>query len=84
MAVYTYDDFTKALNELGYQLSDADLALAQSNPDAGMSLLQYKQDYANATTAEAKALAHAGRRRSAAAMATTAAGPTARSTTWRR
>ncbi len=60
MAVYTYDDFTKALNELGYQLSDADLALAQSNPDAGMSLLQYKQDYANATTAEAKALAHAG------------------------
>lgn len=60
MAVYTYDDFTKALNELGYQLSDADLALAQSNPDAGMSLLQYKQDYDNAATAEAKALAHAG------------------------
>ncbi|MCD8377087.1 MAG: hypothetical protein LUD69_09110 [Oscillospiraceae bacterium] len=60
MAAYTYDDFTKKLDELGYQLSDADLALAQSNPDAGMSILQYKQDYVNATTDEARALAHAG------------------------
>lgn len=37
---YTYDDFQKAMQSsgLGGQFSDADLKLAQQNPDAGMSL----------------------------------------------
>lgn len=44
---YTYDDFQKAMQSsgLGGQFSDADLKLAQKNPDAGMSILKYKQDY---------------------------------------
>lgn len=59
---YTYDDFKKALAASGLsgQFSDADLRLAEQNPDAGMSILSYKQDYANATTDEARALANAG------------------------
>lgn len=59
---YTYDDFKKALDAsgLGDQFSDSDLRLAERNPDAGMSLLSYKQDYNNATTDELRALAHAG------------------------
>ena len=52
MAIYTYDQFQKAAQQAGLlgQFSQADLSLAQQNPDAGMSLLKYKQDYANATT----------------------------------
>ena len=44
---YTYDDFQKAVQSsgLGGQFSDADMKLAQKNPDAGMSILKYKQDY---------------------------------------
>ena len=40
---YTYDDFQKAMQSsgLGGQFSDADLKLAQQNPDAGMSILKY-------------------------------------------
>lgn len=59
---YTYDDFDKALRASGLmgQFSDADLKLAQRNPDAGMAILSYKQDYNNATTDEMRALAHAG------------------------
>lgn len=59
---YTYDDFQKAMQSsgLGGQFSDADLKLAQQNPDAGMSILKYKQDYHNATTDEARALANLG------------------------
>jgi hypothetical protein len=59
---YTYDDFLKALEQSGYgnQFSQADLNLARQNPDAGMSLLSYKTDYANATTDEARALANQG------------------------
>lgn len=59
---YTYDDFQKAMQNsgLGGQFSDADLKLAQQNPDAGMSILKYKQDYKNATTDEARALANLG------------------------
>ena len=55
--IYTEDDFNKALQESGLagQFSDADLRLAQRNPDAGMSLLQYKQDYAGAKTPELRA-----------------------------
>lgn len=59
---YTYEDFTKAATAAGLMgnFSEADLRLAQSNPDAGMSILQYKQDYRNATTDEARALANLG------------------------
>ena len=59
---YTYDDFQKALqsNNLTGNFSDADMRLAQSNPNAGMSILQYKMDYQNATTDEMRALANAG------------------------
>ena len=60
--MYTYDDFKKALAQsgLGGEFSDSDLRLAERNPDAGMSLLSYKQDYNNAATDELRALAHAG------------------------
>ena len=59
---YTYEDFEKALKNSGFegQFSTADLALAKRNPDAGMSLLNYKNDYRNATTDEMRALANSG------------------------
>lgn len=59
---YTYDDFLKALEQSGFggQFSQADLNLARQNPDAGMSLLSYKTDYANAATDELRALANQG------------------------
>lgn len=59
---YTYDQFKEAAENARMldQFSDADLSLAQQNPDAGMSILKYKQDYANATTDEARALANLG------------------------
>ncbi|MCD8116432.1 MAG: peptidoglycan-binding protein [Oscillospiraceae bacterium] len=59
---YTYEDFVKKARSAGLleSFSDADLRLAQANPDAGMSLLSYKQDYAAATTEEARTLANAG------------------------
>ena len=62
MANYTYEQFEAELKNSGMfnQFSTADLELARKNPDAGMSLLQYKRDYANATTDEARALAHLG------------------------
>ena len=62
MANYTYEQFEAELKNSGMfnQFSTADLELAKKNPDAGMSLLQYKRDYANATTDEARALAHLG------------------------
>lgn len=56
---YTYDDFTKRLKSSGTNFSDADLKLAQQNPDAGMSLIGYKEDYARATTDDARAMANA-------------------------
>lgn len=60
--LYTYDEFLKqaADNGLLQSFSAADLKLAQRNPDAGMSLLTYKNDYRTATTDEARALANAG------------------------
>lgn len=62
MATYSYEDFENALNSSGLsgQFSTADLALAKQNPDAGMSLISYKQDWAKATTDDARALANAG------------------------
>lgn len=57
---YTYDDIKKRLASGSYALSDADMKLAERNPDAVMSILNYKDDYANATTDEARALANMG------------------------
>ena len=53
MAVqYTYDDFMKAANNAGLlsQFSQADLQMAQSDPNFGMSILGLKQNWQNATT----------------------------------
>lgn len=62
MAIYTYDQFQKAARDAGLlgQFSQADLNLAMKNPDAGMSILKYKQDYLNATTDEQRAQANKG------------------------
>ena len=59
---FTYDEFRKAAESSGLlgEFSQADLNLAQRNPDAGMSLLKYKQDWHSATTDEARALANQG------------------------
>ena len=61
-ARFTYQDFQRELNGsgLGGQFSQADLKLAQQNPDAGMSILKFKKDYASAATDEARALANLG------------------------
>lgn len=60
MPTYTYEQFQQAAQNSGLlgEFSQADLALAQRNPDAGMSILTAKRDYANATTDEARALAN--------------------------
>lgn len=62
MPTFSYDQFQKAAQDSGLmgEFSPADLSLAQRNPDAGMSLLKYKQDYHAATTDEARALANLG------------------------
>lgn len=62
MATYTYEDFKRAAQDAGLlgQFSEADMRLAQQNPDAGMSILKYKTDYRNAPTDEARALANQG------------------------
>lgn len=60
MARYTYDQFRQNAQNSGLlgEFSQADLQMAQRNPDFGMSILKYKQDYHNATTDEARALAN--------------------------
>ena len=62
MALYTYDDFVTAANSAGLldTISEYDLKLAKADPDAGMSLLQYKKDWVNAKTDDARAMAHSG------------------------
>lgn len=60
MATYTYDDVKRKLAENNLYMSDADLRLAERNPDAGMSLINYKNDYNKATTDEMRALANKG------------------------
>ena len=60
MATYNWDQVKKAINDNGLFFSDADMALAQKNPDAGMSLVNYKLDYKNASTDDQRALANAG------------------------
>lgn len=61
--MYTYDDYLKKKAEYGFDdgsISDADEQLAQNNPDAGISLLTYKNDWNTATNDSAKAFAHEG------------------------
>ncbi len=57
---YSYDDVLNRINQEGLYFSDADLELAQRNPDAGMTLANYKVDYRDAETDEARALANQG------------------------
>ena len=60
MPKYTYDQFRQNAQNSGLlgEFSQADLQMAEKNPDFGMSILKYKQDYHNATTDEARALAN--------------------------
>lgn len=64
MATYTHDDFLKAAAAQGWGqgngFSDADWKLAQENPDAGMSLLNYKKSFAAARTQDERDKAHQG------------------------
>lgn len=56
MAVsYTYDDFLKAYNQSGIGFSDADMKLAQKNPNAGMGLIDAKVRWNQAKTAADRA-----------------------------
>ena len=59
---YSYNDFIEKARATGLlgSFSQADLRLAERDPDAGMSILSYKLDYKNASTDEARALANAG------------------------
>lgn len=59
---YTYDQFRQEAQNSGLlgEFSASDLALAQRNPDAGMSLLSYKRDWHNATTDAERELANLG------------------------
>ena len=59
---YTYDQFRQAAESSGLlgEFSDADLSLAQRNPDAGMSLLNYKRDWHNATSDADREIANLG------------------------
>lgn len=56
---YTYEDFENKLKAGSYGVSDADRKLAQQNPDAGMSILSAKDQWAAAKTPEEKAAANA-------------------------
>ena len=62
MATYSYEQCQKAAQNSGLlgTFSQSDLELARRNPDAGMSILRYKQDYNSATTDEARTLANLG------------------------
>lgn len=53
-----YQDFLNAMNKHGLsgQFSSYDMELAQKNPSAGLSLVTIKNNYANATTDEQKAM----------------------------
>lgn len=56
MAVsYTYDDFLKAYNQSGIGFSNADMQLAQKNPNAGMGLIDAKVRWNQAKTAAERA-----------------------------
>ena len=57
---YTYDDFMARLNESGLQsqFSQWDMDTARQYPEFGISLISLKQDYNNATTDQARAMAN--------------------------
>lgn len=55
-----FEDVQKLIQENNLHFSDADLDLARRNPNAGMTIANYKIDYANATTDDQRALANAG------------------------
>lgn len=59
---YTFDEFENAAKAAGLleNFSSADLKLAKANPNVGMGLLRYKQDYIGATTDEARRKANEG------------------------
>lgn len=60
-----YEDFEKKARQMGLfeQFSEYDLDLARTQPSVGLSLLNYKNDYRNAKTPEARAMANAGAER---------------------
>ena len=53
------EEYKRFLAEGGY-MSEADLNLARRDPDAGMSLISYKRDYAKATDDAGRAAANLG------------------------
>ncbi len=57
---FTYDQAIAKAQSAGVwdSMSEADKKLMATNPDAGMTIVQAKIDYANATTPEARALAN--------------------------
>lgn len=59
---HSYEDFLEQARSSGLMaaFSEADLRLAQQVPEAGLSILAFKQDYDAAMTDEARALANAG------------------------
>lgn len=59
---HSYEEFVKKAKAAGLlaSFSDADLRLAIEQPEAGLSILSFKQDHRDATTDEARALANAG------------------------
>lgn len=57
---YSYEDFVNQAGDMLGNFSQYDLDLAKQHPEAGMAILQYKRDYNNAKTQEAKLLANQG------------------------
>lgn len=57
---YTLEDVKKRISSGKYNLSESDMKLAEKNPDAVMSIINYKDDYNKAATDEARALANMG------------------------
>lgn len=55
---YTYDDFWDAYQKSGVNFSDADLKMAQIDPNYGMATISNKLEYARAGSDEARALWH--------------------------
>lgn len=56
---YTYENFTTAANNAGLlgSFSEDDLAIAKTNPEYGLSMLNLRKEYQGATTPEQKLLA---------------------------
>lgn len=56
--MYTQDDVMKKIQKSGIKLSDSDMKLAESNPDAVMSIISAKQGYSSAKNDSEKAYWH--------------------------